>query len=215
MKKESTYIVNGREYKVNIFYQKQKRTYYRFINGEFKVTCPLSASLKEINRGLDKFALKLIERAKTQELYGPSFIYLFGYRYEITLPKGYIEFSNYPYIEYDDKEELTKELKALLLKIINSRVTYYEKLMGIVDPYKVRVREMKTRWGTNSKKTHTLTFSMMLIHYDEEVIDSVIVHELAHYFYFDHSKNFYNVVYKYYPHYDEVQTRLKKGIRND
>ncbi len=69
---------------------------------------------------------------------------------------------------------------------------------------------MKTRWGTNSKKTHTLTFSMMLIHYDEEVIDSVIVHELAHYFYFDHSKNFYNVVRKYYPNYDEVQSRLKK-----
>ena len=39
----------------------------------------------------------------------------------------------------------------------------------------------------------------------------VCVHELAHILVYDHSKEFYDVVYKYYPNYKECHTKLRKG----
>ena len=71
---------------------------------------------------------------------------------------------------------------------------------------------MKSRYGSNSKKTKTLNFNLILIHYDVEVIDSVIIHELAHIKVFNHSKEFYDVVYRYCPNYDKYRKMLIKGI---
>ncbi len=215
MKNQITYNVDGVDYIVNIYPKQMKSIRYRFFDGKFKVTCPYLTSEKRIREGLDKFARKLIARAESQVLYTDKFIYIFGNRADLTLPNGSIDFTNYPSIEYESKEELDKKLKKMFKGYMVERVRYYEQLMGINEPYNVRIREMKTRWGTNSLKTHTLTFAMMLVHYDPEIIDTVIVHELAHYFYFDHSQNFYNIVYKYCPNYKEIQKKLKKGIRND
>ena len=78
--------------------------------------------------------------------------------------------------------------------------------------YKVRVQKMRSRFGSNSKHTKTLNFSTILLHYSLAIIDSVVVHELAHCFVYNHSKDFYNVVYKYCPNYKLVQAKLKKGI---
>ena len=44
-----------------------------------------------------------------------------------------------------------------------------------------------------------------------EIIDSVIIHELAHHFVYDHSDNFYKVVYKYCPNYDILRKKLIKA----
>ena len=82
--------------------------------------------------------------------------------------------------------------------------------MGVELEYKVKIKEMKSRLGSNSKATNTLNFTSKLIHFSKDAIDSVIIHELAHYFYFDHSKNFYDVVYKYCPNYDKLNKEFKQ-----
>ena len=64
----------------------------------------------------------------------------------------------------------------------------------------------------NSRKTHTLTFQLSLVHYSKEIIDSVIYHELAHDFYFDHSANFYKLLLSYCPNYFKLKAKLRKGI---
>ena len=71
---------------------------------------------------------------------------------------------------------------------------------------------MKTRLGSNSRKTNKLAFSLSLVHYSKDIIDSVIVHELAHYYEFNHSFKFYNIVYKYCPNYKILRKKLIKGI---
>ena len=87
-----------------------------------------------------------------------------------------------------------------------------EKEMGIKIPYNIKIRKMKTRYASNSLKTHSLTFQMNLIHYSKEIIDSIVVHELAHEFYRNHQKRFYQCVEKYFPNYKEVNLKLKKGL---
>ena len=84
--------------------------------------------------------------------------------------------------------------------------------MGISEPYKVAVRNTVRQYGSNSKRTHALSFQIDLIHYSPEIIETVVIHELAHEFERNHSKNFYNIVYKYCPMYKDLQRKLKKGI---
>ena len=59
--------------------------------------------------------------------------------------------------------------------------------------------------------SNRITFSLELIHFSPEIIDSVIIHELAHDFYRDHSIRFYNVVYQYCPNYDSLRNKMVKG----
>ena len=67
-------------------------------------------------------------------------------------------------------------------------------------------------FGSNSSRTHTLSFQINIMHYSEEIIETVVIHELAHEFERNHGKKFYNIVYKYCPRYKELQKKLKKGI---
>ena len=110
---------------------------------------------------------------------------------------------------YTEKQVL---IKKYVLEKLTSRVRYYEEIMGVYPPYKVVVRNTSTRLGSNSRKTHTISLTFNLIHYNMNVIDSVVVHELAHHFHFDHSKEFYDVVYKYCPEYKKMRSILLKGV---
>ena len=45
----------------------------------------------------------------------------------------------------------------------------------------------------------------------EEVLDSVVVHELCHRLHMDHSKAFYKDVYRVFPEYDRCNKWLKEN----
>ena len=137
-------------------------------------------------------------------------MYLLGNKIAIS-ESGEINFTNGDKIVYKSKEDLEKKLKKWFLPILEKRNRYYEQMMGIRKPYNVKIRKMTTRYGSNSGSTHSITYSTILMHYTYDVIDSVIVHELAHHFVRNHSQKFYNVVYKYYPNYKVCHRRLKKG----
>ncbi|MBQ7243982.1 MAG: M48 family metallopeptidase, partial [Bacilli bacterium] len=52
------------------------------------------------------------------------------------------------------------------------------------------------------------TFQCRLMAFHPSIIDSVVVHELAHHYQFDHSKKFYDIVYRYCPDYDKLRKKL-------
>lgn len=45
----------------------------------------------------------------------------------------------------------------------------------------------------------------------EDKVDAIIVHELCHIIHKNHSKEFYNLVKKYIPNYDEIDKWLKNN----
>ena len=116
------------------------------------------------------------------------------------------------YVGEFDPETMEGYLKKKALPIFEERVAYYEGLMGVKEPYKVRARAMKSRYGVNSKKTHSITLSLSLIHYSLPIIDAVVVHELAHHYEWNHGKDFYRIVYRYCPEYKTLHDKLRKGI---
>ena len=116
----------------------------------------------------------------------------------------------------DDKKPLSNEeiinLKKLANKEIPIRVEYYAKLMG-VDYEKIAIRSQKTRFGSCSNNKN-LNFNLAIMLMPSEIMDYVIVHELAHIKEMNHSKSFWLEVEKIIPNYKECRAYLKEnGIK--
>ena len=109
-----------------------------------------------------------------------------------------------PDIREEDKPLYVKQAKAVL----PAKIEYYAKLMG-VQPTGLTVTSARTRFGSCSGKNR-LSFSWRLMAYPEAAIDYVVVHELAHIRYKDHSRAFYGFVESVLPDYRD-RIRLLKG----
>lgn len=106
-------------------------------------------------------------------------------------------------ISKNEIEKLRKRAKEL----IPQRVEYFANLMG-VGYNGVKITSATKRFGSCSAK-NSLCFSLYLIQFEWELIDYVIVHELAHTVHHNHSASFYKLVEKYLPDYKERQRALK------
>lgn len=74
-----------------------------------------------------------------------------------------------------------------------------------------RIRELKSAWGTCST-TKNISINLDLIKYNNEIIRHVLIHEMAHLKYMNHSKDFWSLVEKYDNNYKENGRKLKKGL---
>ncbi len=209
--KEFYYVIDGQKYHVNVKYNglRQKSTYYRFHDGEFHISTNSFATLDNLKAGLDQFARSLIAKSDKNKYFHDGFMFLFGDVQDIS--EGFFIYNRKKY-KFVDEEHFYNSIKKLAKPYFEERVKYYSKMMGIDEKYRIELHKARTRYGSNSITTMTLSFNIILVHYSYEIIDSVIVHELAHHFVRNHSKRFYDVVYKYCPKYDYLHTKLKKGI---
>ncbi len=80
-------------------------------------------------------------------------------------------------------------------------------------PGRIIVREQKTRWGSCSSK-HNINLNWKLIMMPEEILNYVVVHELAHLKQMNHSKAFWEEVEKVLPDYKKQKEWLKQNGRN-
>ena len=93
--------------------------------------------------------------------------------------------------------------------IISRRVQHYAQLMG-VNYGRITIKDQKSRWGSCSEKSN-LNFSWRLILMPIEVMDYVVVHELAHLKQMNHSQAFWEEVEKILPNYKEQRKWLKEN----
>ncbi len=105
-------------------------------------------------------------------------------------------------------EEEIRRLKAEAKEVISERVKYFADIMGV--SYKsVSIKKQKTRWGSCSAKGN-LNFNGLLLLFPSEIVDYVVVHELCHLKYMNHSAEFWAEVEKYLPDYKRRRALLKK-----
>ena len=60
---------------------------------------------------------------------------------------------------------------------------------------------MRTRWGSCNKAKGYINLNLDLITKKKEFIEYVVLHELAHLVYANHSKDFYALISKHMPDY--------------
>ncbi|MDR2967708.1 MAG: M48 family metallopeptidase [Methanobacteriaceae archaeon] len=105
------------------------------------------------------------------------------------------------------KDMTIKLYKLIAREYIRKRVQCFAHKMN-VNPSAIRITSAKTRWGSCSGK-NSVNFSWKLIMADNEVIDYVIVHELAHIKQHNHSSKFWKIVETIIPDYMEKKEKLK------
>jgi predicted metal-dependent hydrolase len=109
------------------------------------------------------------------------------------------------------KQAFIKWYKAQAMTLISKRVVFYAS-RDHFSYGKVRISSARTRWGSCSS-SGTLSFTWRLIMAPPEVIDYVVVHELAHTQIKDHSRNFWDRVAEIMPEYKRHLSWLKKNGR--
>lgn len=107
------------------------------------------------------------------------------------------------------KSKLINWYKKTALSRLEQRIAYYAPLMDVNRSlgHKIHVREYKRRWGS-CDHLGRLSFNWRIIMAPSEVLDYVVIHELAHCHEFNHSKRFWALVAQQMPDWKDKQAWL-------
>lgn len=92
---------------------------------------------------------------------------------------------------------------------INERIQKYSNSIGRY-PKKIIIKNQEKRWGSCSH-SGTLRLNWKIVMMPMSVFDYIIVHELCHLIYPNHSKNFWHTVESFIPNYKKHRTWLKES----
>ena len=182
---EKIYSINGFEYEV---IRSRRRTYALQLSSEGKITvrAPLFATSASIRKFVSLHSAWIETRMRK-------------------LHDARNTLGNAEKLTEQELQELTQQAK----KIIPAKAAHYASVIG-VSYGRISIRHQHSRWGSCSSKGN-LNFNSLLMLAPEEVLDSVIVHELCHRKHMDHSPAFYAEVLKAYPEYRKWNKWLKEN----
>jgi hypothetical protein len=107
---------------------------------------------------------------------------------------------------------VTDWLRMEALPLFADRVAHYAGELGVPRPA-LGLSNAQTRWGTCTE-TGRVTLNWRLLHFRLEVIDYVVVHELAHLLELNHSNRFWAIVAAVLPDFATAKKELRTGIRH-
>lgn len=116
--------------------------------------------------------------------------------------------SLYPPETLKRMEVMDRRYRQAARDYFSRRCEYYCRLTG-GNYARITIRDQKTRWGSCSS-TGTLSFNYRLMFAPPRVLDYVVVHELCHLTYMNHSRDFWNLVGAVMPEYKVHRTWLKE-----
>ena len=129
----------------------------------------------------------------------------------VKLQRGYLQ------IFVKDTANLSKKRRLLkewyLVKAEQHFQKAIKKYQAIVkkEIANVRIREMKTRWGSCNPVKGYIHLNSELIKKPTECIEYVVFHELAHLVHVDHGSQFYNYLNLFMPDWKRRKNRLESS----
>jgi len=199
---------------VKVIYKNNKNMYFRFDeNAILIVTCPKRTLDDEIIKLIHKneeALLKMYEKALEKKEYNEEF-WLLGKKYNVFDNNDLEDVQiNGEYIYAKDEKELNKYVDEEIKRIFQEEIDICSQCFNNLPQFTLKTRFMKTRWGVCNRKDKTITLNTELIKKDIELIDYVIIHEMAHFYEGNHSSKFWDIVALACPNYKERRARLKK-----
>ena len=164
------------------------------------------------------------ERQTKREYVSGESHYIFGKKYQLTVKnseaKQEIKITKKKSIELTVKSKTTIYQKQVMFekfyrmeleKIIPKLLEKWEKKVG-VKVKEVRIKKMKTKWGTCNTKDKRIWLNLELAKQPFHCIDYLLVHELVHFKERKHSKRFLQLLEKAYPKWKQSKEELNQGI---
>ncbi|MCC3359679.1 SprT family zinc-dependent metalloprotease [Bacillus sp. REN16] len=181
--------------------------------------------IKNIGRFNDVQPLKQSER---EYVCGETFRYL-GKQYRLRVQKTTEEemvkyFRGFIYLHVKDTDNLSRKEKLMddwyrekAHMVFNESL---EKMFPLVQKYGIQkpdvdVRLMKARWGSAIIEKNTILLNTELIKAPKYCIDYVVLHELIHFKYNDHSDNFYQMLFSLMPDWEKRKAILDEEVVKD
>lgn len=128
----------------------------------------------------------------------------------VRLYRGYIEVSTKNKGNTTRKQELLKKWYMDKAKVkFNELIHEYEKIVK-EEVNSIRIITMKTRWGSCNVESRNINLNLELIKKPRYCIEYVILHELAHLKYPNHSKAFWEYMSVHMPNWKWRKDRLEK-----
>lgn len=201
---------------------RKKTIQIRVINGLVNVHTPLKCSKELVLDILKKQLSYIVPRIKAQDNKKIKFL---GKIYNIQIvetkllliPKTEIvDNIFFIYKPFNKTINLTSVINDFKKRECKKYIT--QKIVYFLDNYtfnfdiatnKISYKNQKTKWGSCSS-LHNLNFNYNIIEKRPEIIDYVIVHELSHTIFMNHSQNFWNYVKNIIPNCKELRQELNQ-----
>lgn len=201
--------------------------------GDVRVTVPLKkdqesirlfiiSKLSWIKKQRNKFSNQ--ERESKKEYISGESHYFKGDRYLLniihSLEKPKVLIRNNKFIDLFVNKNFSKEKRKMIMdnwyrdelkKILPQKINEWSKITKI-QIEDLRVRKMKTKWGTCNKDKKRIWINLELIKKPIHYLDYVIVHELVHFLERKHNDHFVNYMNKFLPSWRTIKTELNSFI---
>ena len=197
-------------------------------DGKIKISVPKRVKTEEIER----FVLEQLDRIrKTKEKLSSDSkkrylfdfekdmtVFLFGKEFQlekdpllspdVTVCEGKITVGTKGLSDEESEELLDGYFKRILFEKLSVLVPKWEKITGL-EASSWKIKKVKSYWGKCKVKTREIFFNQNLVHYPNECIEYVVLHELSHIRYPDHGQGFKNFLSKHMPDWKRISNILK------
>ena len=195
------------------------------------VSCPIYTSISDVENFIAKHILwikesqaKIRADATNKERYeymtGESFLYLGekltlmayeGDKKEVIQRGGYIFMTIADLWDFEAKRALLdkwykQQAESVFAERFYSLIDKHKDLFP--DSYTLKIKKGVSTWGKCAVYQKVVTLNFNLIYAPIELIDSVILHELCHFYHINHDKNFYDMLFALDPFYKEHNQAL-------
>ncbi len=221
---ESRTIEIDEEYLEYVLIRRKMKTIRLRITGEGKLvaSCPMRTSAVEVERAIinnKDWVKSAIFRAASQMPKTPERQYYTGEKFlflgkertllvaqnnkeSVTLKEDYIFLEVRSLDDYKRKKKMLdkwydEQTESIFRQRFYAQVEKFRALFPY--DYSLKIRSMTARWGSCMINRNTVTLNSKLIYADESLIDYVIMHELCHFKFKNHDRDFYALLSRICP----------------
>ncbi|MCD4736912.1 MAG: M48 family metallopeptidase [Bacteroidales bacterium] len=198
--------------------------------GRVVVSVPLTMSIKSATQFISSKRDWIIKQKKKiesgvfdkeKEFIPGETHFLFGNQYTMLLVRsegkeGILLKKDTIYLYIRDINDRNRKQKVVdqwyrknLNEIIPALIIKWEKVIG-VKVNEVRIRKMRTRWGTCNPKAGRIWINLELAKMPPYLLEYIIVHELTHLIELSHNKRFRSLMDQFLPNWRTLRKELNK-----
>lgn len=170
------------------------------------------------DRSIPGFVENLLEKARERVYFLPFYdgdtLYFLGKKKKVTHDRELLGDPDWFYVEKNVHP--IKKYKELAFVYLHKRIPEIGAEMGLdLSKWEVKIGDYRTFFACNAYTKHYFCFDYRTAAFRKDILDALVVHEVAHCYHHRHNKAFYSLCERYWPNYHYYDTLLDRGILNE